>query len=110
MENTNIINNNEEVKPKRVYTEAQIKAVKAYLERNRDSEEYKQRQRVNSKKSYEKNREKVIARVRANQRRVQELEQLERLHELKEQGLITFEKLSLKDNHELLSNLEILGM
>ena len=65
MENNNIINNNEEVKPKRVYTEAQIKAVKAYRERNRDSEEYKQRQRVNSKKSYEKNREKVIARVRA---------------------------------------------
>ena len=110
MENNNIINNNEEVKPKRVYTEAQIKAVKAYRERNRDSEEYKQRQRVNSKKSYEKNREKVIARVRANQRRVQEIEQLERLHELKEQGLITFEKLSLKDNHELLNNLEILGM
>ena len=110
MENTNIINNDEEVKPKRVYTEAQIKAVKAYRERNRDSEEYKQRQRVNSKKSYEKNREKVIARVRANQRRIQEIEQLERLHELKEQGLITFEKLSLKDNHELLNNLEILGM
>ena len=40
MENTNIINNNEEVKPKRVYTEAQIKAVKANRERNRDSEEY----------------------------------------------------------------------
>ena len=110
MENTNIINNDEEVKPKRVYTEAQIKAVKAYRERNRDSEEYKQRQRVNSKKSYEKNREKVIARVRANQRRNQEIEQLECLHELKEQGLITFEKLSLKDNHELLNNLEILGM
>lgn len=110
MENNNNINNNEEVKPKRVYTEAQIKAVKAYRERNRDSEEYKQRQRVNSKKSYEKNREKVIARVRANQRRIQEIEQLERLHELKEQGLITFEKLTLKDNHELLNNLEILGM
>ena len=31
-------------------------------------------------------------------------------HELKEQGLITFEKLSIKDNHELLNNLEILGM
>ena len=110
MENTNIINNNEEVKPKRVYTEAQIKAVKAYRERHRDSEEYKIKQRANSKRSYEKNREKVIARVRANQRRNQEIEQLERLHELKEQGLITFEKLSLKDNHELLNNLEILGM
>ena len=40
----------------------------------------------------------------------QDIEQLERLHELKEQGLITFEKLNLKDNHELLNNLEILGM
>ena len=50
MENNNIINNNEEVKPKRVYTEAQIRAVKAYHERHRDSEEFKQRQRVNSKR------------------------------------------------------------
>jgi hypothetical protein len=50
---------------------------------------------------------------RANQRRVQEPEQLEHLHELnllKERGLISFEKISLKDNHELLNNLEILGM
>ena len=37
-------------------------------------------------------------------------EQLKKLHELKEQGLITFEKMTLKDNHELLNNLEILGM
>jgi hypothetical protein len=110
MENTNIINNNEEVKPKRVYTEAQIRAVKAYHERHRNSDEFKQRQRVNSKRAYEKDKERIIARVRANQRRNQEIEQLERLHELKEQGLITFEKLSLKDNHELLNNLEILGM
>ena len=48
--------------------------------------------------------------MRANQRRVQELQQLEKLHELKEQGLITFGKMTLKDNHELLNNLEILGM
>ena len=65
---------------------------------------------VNSKKAYEKDKERIIARVRANQRRVQELEQLTRLNELKDQGLITFEKLSLKDNHELLNTLEILGM
>ena len=44
------------------------------------------------------------------QKRNQEIERLARLHELKEQGLITFEKLSLKDAHELLNNLEILGM
>ncbi len=48
--------------------------------------------------------------MRANQRRVQERQQHEKLHELKEQGLITFEKLCLQDNHELLNNLEILGM
>jgi len=111
MENNNIDNNNnEEVNPKRVYTKAQQKASKAYHERNKDNEEFKQRNRDKAKRSYEKNKEYIIARVRANQRRVQELQQFEKLHELKEQGLITFEKLSLKDNHELLNNLEILGM
>ena len=112
MENTNTdtTNNNNEIKPKKVYSEAQIRAVKAFHERHRNSEEYKIKRRNNSKKAYEKDKERIIARVRANQRRHQELEQLERLYELKEQGLITFEKLSLKDNHELLNNLEILGM
>ena len=109
MENTNNITN-DEIKPKRVYSAAQIKAVKAFHERHRNSEEYKIKQRANSKRAYEKDKERIIARVRANQRRNQEIEQLERLHELKEQGSITFEKLSLKDNHELLNNLEILGM
>ena len=105
MENNDINNNNNgEVKPKRVYTEAQIRAVKAYHEKHRNSEEFKQRQRVNSKKAYEKDKERIIARVRANQRRNQEIEQLERLHELKEQGLITFEKMTLKDNHEIGTN------
>ena len=109
MENMDNINNYG-IKPKRVYSAAQIKAVKAFHERHRNSEEYKIKQRANSKRAYEKDKERIIARVRANQRRNQEIEQLERLHELKEQGLITFEKLSLKDNHELLNNLEILGI
>jgi hypothetical protein len=52
MENTDINKNNEENNPKRVYTEAQIRAVKAYHQRHRDTEEFKQRQRVNSKKLY----------------------------------------------------------
>jgi hypothetical protein len=78
MEDTNNIINYV-IKPKRVYTEAQLRAVKAFRERNKYSEEYKIKQRANSKRSYEKNREKVIARVRANQRRNQEIEQLERL-------------------------------
>jgi hypothetical protein len=109
MENTNNIYN-ETVKPKKICSEAQKRALKAYHERHKDSEEYKQRNRDKAKRAYEKNKEYIIARVRANQRRHQELEQLERLHELKEQGLITFEKMTLKDNHELLNNLEILGM
>jgi hypothetical protein len=83
MEKTNDIINNE-IKPKRVYTEAQLRAVKEFRERNRASEEYKIKQRANSKRSYEKNRKKIIARVRAKQRRNHKIEQLERLHELKE--------------------------
>jgi hypothetical protein len=46
--------------------------------------------RDKAKRAYEKNKEYIIARERENQRRVQELRQLEKLHELKEQGLITF--------------------
>ena len=41
------------------------------------------KQRANSKRIYENYKERIIARVRANQRRHQELKQLERLHELK---------------------------
>ena len=111
MENINndTIDNNKN-KPKKINYEARRKASRAFHERNKDNEEYKKKQRENAKKAYEKDKERIIARVRANQRRKQELEQLERLHELKEQGLINFEKLSLNDNKVLLSNLEILGM
>ena len=105
----NIINNKEDEK-KQKNLEARRRAARAFHERNKDNEVYKQKQRDNSKRVYQNDKERIIARVRANQRRNQEIEQLERLHELKEQGLITFEKLSLKDNHELLNNLEILGM
>ena len=109
MENTNNIIN-DKIKPKKVYYEAQKRASRAFHDRKKDNEEYKQKNREKAKRAYEKNKEYIIARVRANQRRNQELEQLERLHELKEQGLITFEKMTLKDNHELLNNLKILGM
>ncbi len=53
MENTNI-NNNDEIKPKKVYYEAHKKASKAYHERNKDNEEYKQRNKDKAKRSYEK--------------------------------------------------------
>jgi hypothetical protein len=110
MENTDINNNNKDAERLNKLLEARRRAAKAFHERNKDNEVYKQKQRDNAKRVYQKDKERIIARVRANQRRVQEMEQLERLHELKEQGLITFEKLSIKDNHELLNNLEILGM
>ena len=111
MENTIINNNNnKDDENKYKYLEARRRAAKAFHERNKDNEVYKQKQRENSKRVYQNDKERIIARVRANQRRNQEIEQLARLHELKEQGLITFEKMTLKDNHELLKNLEILGM
>ena len=110
MENTDINNNNKDAERLNKLLEARRRAARAFHERNKDNEVYKQKQRENAKRVYQKDKERIIARVRANQRRVQEMEQLERLHELKEQGLITFEKMSIKDNHELLNNLEILGV
>ncbi len=65
--------NNDGIKPKRVYSAAQMKAVKGYHERYRDSEEYKIKQRANSKRAYENDKERIIARVRANPKRTQEL-------------------------------------
>ncbi len=111
MEKTNNNNDdNKEAERLNKLLEAQRRSARAFHERNKDNEVYKQKQRENSKRVYQKDKERIIARVRANQRRVQEIEQLEQLHELKEQGLITFEKMSIKDNHELLNNLEIMGM
>ena len=135
MENTDINNNEEVIKPKKGTSEAQKRAMKKYYNKMKDNEEYKQKTREaikkclknyydahkdeeefkqkcrdKSKKSYERHKEDVIARVRAYQRRCQEIQQLEKLHELKEQGFITFEKLTIKDNQELMNNIEILGM
>ena len=110
MENTYINNNNKEDENKLKNLKARRRAARAFHDRNKDNEVYKQKQRENSKRVYNNDKERIIARVRANQRRNQEIEQLERLHELKQQGLINFEKLNLKDSHELLNNLEILGM
>jgi hypothetical protein len=66
--------------------EARLRAARAFHERNKDNEVYTMKQRANSKRVSENNKERIIARVKANQRRHQELEQLERLHDLKEQG------------------------
>ena len=124
MENTNNINNitEEEIKKKRVrakkqYTEEEIQAkvekqrafAMAYYNKHKDTEEYKEKNREHAKTQYNKDKEKVIARVRLNQKRIKDTIQLERLNELKEQGLITF-NLDSMSKEELLSNLEILGV
>ena len=110
MENTNIttiINN--ETKVKKPASEAQIRASKKFYEKHKNTEEYTQKNREHAREQYQKNRENVIARVRLNQKRKQGIEQLERLYELKQQGLITFKELNDQGYQELLANLEILG-
>ena len=110
MENTDIttiINN--ETKVKKPASEAQMRASKKFYEKHKNTEEYKQKNREHAKEQYQKNRENVIARVRLNQKRKQGIEQLERLYELKQQGLITFKELNDQGYQELLANLDILG-
>ena len=110
MENTNIttiINN--ETKVKKPASEAQMRASKKFYEKHKNTEEYKQKNREHAKEQYQKNRENVIARVRLNQKRKQGIEQLERLYELKQQGIISFKELNDQGYQELLANLEILG-
>ena len=125
MENTNNINNiitEDEIKKKRVrakkqYTEEEIQArvekqrafAMAYYNKHKDSEEYKEKNRLHAKEQCNKDKDKVIARVRLNQKRIKDTIQLERLNELKEQGLITF-NLDSMSKQELLANLEILGV
>ena len=75
MENTNINNNNNEDEKQHKYLEARRRAARAFHERNKDNEVYKQKQRDNSKKVYQRDKERIIARVRANQRRNQDIEQ-----------------------------------
>ena len=67
MENNNDIKNNEDKK-----LEARRRAARAFHARNKNNEEYKMKQRANSKRVYENDKERIIARVKANQRRNQE--------------------------------------
>ena len=111
MENTdnNITIINKDAKIKKTASEAQIRASKKFYEKHKNTEEYKKKNREHAKEQYQKNREKVIARVRLNQKRKEGIEQLERLYELKQQGLITFKDLNDNGYQEMLANLEILG-
>ena len=110
MENTDITTIiNKEIKVKKPASEAQMRASKKFYEKHKNTEEYKQKNREHAKEQYQKNRENVIARVRLNQKRKQGIEQLERLYELKQQGIISFKELNDRGYQELLANLEILG-
>ena len=114
--NNNIDNNNDnnvgtqtEIKVKKPLSEAQRRASRAFYDKHKNTEEYKQKNREHAKKQYEKDKQKVITRVRLYQKRIQDIEQLERLNELKEQGLISY-TLNAHEQKELLENLEFLGL
>jgi hypothetical protein len=53
MENTNNIIN-DEIKPKKVYYEAQKRASRAFHDRNKDNEEYKQKIEIKQKEHMKK--------------------------------------------------------
>ncbi len=53
MENTNNIIKDEN-KPKKVYYEARKRASRAFYDRNKENEEYKQKNREKAKRAYEK--------------------------------------------------------
>jgi hypothetical protein len=55
------------VSPQTMCVCARRRAARSFHDRNKDNEEYKMKQRANSKRVYEKDKERVIARVRANQ-------------------------------------------
>jgi hypothetical protein len=59
MENTYINNNNKEDENKLKNLEARRRAARAFHERNKDNEVYKQKQRENSKREYQKTKKEL---------------------------------------------------
>ena len=104
MENSNDINNDtiennttvepeveqEPIKEKKKYivSDAQKAAQKRYYNKIKENPEFQEVRRGYSKKHYDNNKSTVIARVQRYQAKVQDTEQLERLYELQQQGLI----------------------
>ena len=86
MENTNDIVNSEvepviQEKKKYIVSEAQKAAQKRYYNKIKENPEFQEVRRGYSKKHYDNNKSTVIARVQRYQAKLQDLEQLERLHE-----------------------------
>ena len=90
MENNNDDNNNTNIEPeiKKKMTQAQKDGQKRYYNKVKLNPEFQEVRRAYSKKHYDNNKTAVIERVRRYQAKVQDLEQLERLHEMQQQGLI----------------------
>ena len=84
---TNLVDITEpEIKKK--MTQAQKDGQKRYYNKIKLNPEFQEVRRAYSKKHYDNNKSKVIERVRKYQAKVQDIEQLERLYELQQQGLI----------------------
>ena len=105
MENTDIT-----IKTKKPISEAQTRAQQKYIQKIKDNEDHKEYKRKNAKRYYENNKEHVINRVKNYQHKKVSMAQLERLHELKEQGLITFNSMTEEGFEVLLDNLTMLGL
>ena len=89
MENSNDINNTTiEPEVKKKISQALKDGQKRYYNKIKSTPEFQELRRAYSKKHYDKNKVKVIERVQRYQAKQQDLEQLERLYELQQQGLI----------------------
>ena len=89
MENSNYIDNTTiEPETKQKTSQSQKDGAKRYYNKVKLNPEFQEVRRAYSKKHYENNKLKVIERVRNYQARVHDMEQIERLHELQQQGLI----------------------
>jgi hypothetical protein len=117
MENNNnneIINNNEVEKKKS--SKAMKEGQKRYYNKMKSDPEFQEKRRAYSKKHYDNNKQKVIARVKNYQKQVLELEQIERLYELQQEGLINIhtgdmtEEEYEKYNKRLLNKLSVLHL
>jgi len=114
MENNNTEIINDEIKKKS--SKALKESQKRYYNKMKSDPEFQEKRRAYSKKHYDNNKEKVISRVKNYQKQVLELEQIERLYELQQEGLINIhtgdmtEEEYEKYNKRLLNKLSVLHL
>jgi hypothetical protein len=108
------------MKDNKEFIEAQKQVMKEsqkkYYNKVKENPEFKEIRKAYSKKHYDNNKEKVKERVKRYQTNVKELEQIERLYELQQEGLIDVytgdmtEKEYEKYNQRLLNKLSHLHL